>query len=166
VMNDVGPVLAKEGLTLIGTYAGTDPRFDTVEAFSAWFARLHRPWGAGTDSLPADRLQHLVEHSMRSFTDPAGRISYGLRYDPAIAAAFRGKVFDRDIEMWPVWNRVTAPALILRGAESNLFSADTARLMTERDPATTLMEFEGIGHAPALASDDQIEPIARFLFQP
>ncbi len=166
VMNDVGPVLAKEGLTLIGTYAGTDPRFDTVEAFSAWFATLHRPWGAGTDSLPEDRLQHLVEHGIRRFTDPAGRITYGLRYDPAIAAGFRGKVFDRDIEMWPVWSQVAAPVLILRGAASNLFRADTARQMIQRNPATSLIEFEGIGHAPALASDDQIEPIARFLFTP
>jgi pimeloyl-ACP methyl ester carboxylesterase len=165
VMNDVGPVLAREGLTRIGTYAGGDPRFDTGEAFAAWYSELLRPWGAFTPALDDARRQHLVTHGMRTHVEAGGRVSYGPNYDPGIAAAFRGKVFERDIELWPVWEKVGAPVLVLRGSASELLRPETARRMVEASPANRLIEFDGIGHAPALASADQIEPVARFLLQ-
>ena len=163
VMNDVGPVLAREGLTRIGGYAGGDLRFDTVEAFRAWYAGLMQPWGARTPALPDERLQHLVAHGMRQCADAGGRITYAPAYDPAVAAGFHGKVFDRDITLWPVWDKVAIPVLVLRGGDSELLREDTARAMVDRHAERSLLTFAGIGHAPALASDDQIEPVARFL---
>jgi len=165
VMNDVGPVLAREGLTRIGTYAGGDPRFDTVEAFSAWYASLMRPWGAYTPALPDERLRHLVAHGLRRCVDDRGQAVFAPAYDPAVAAGFRGKVFERDIELWPVWQKVEIPVLVLRGAESELLRAETARAMVDGRPGRSLLTFDGIGHAPALASSDQIEPVARFLLE-
>ena len=38
--------------------------------------------------------------------------------------------------------------------------------MTRRGPEAELIEFAGIGHLPALMTQDQIEPIARFLELP
>ncbi len=163
VMNDIGPVLAREGLNRIAAYAGSDPRFDSFEAFSASQRRLLRPWGAGTDALPEAALARLVEHSARRFTEPDGRVSVGLHYDPAIARGFKDKTFDRDVEMWPIWEKVSAPVLVLRGAESEIFRADTAQRMCERAAPTSVIEFPGIGHAPALADDAQIGCIERFL---
>lgn len=163
VLNDVGPVLSREGLTRIGTYAGGDPRFETAEAFSAWYAALMQPWGAFTTALPDDRLQHLIAHGMRRCTDDAGRITFAPAYDPGIAAGFRGKVFDCDLLLWPVWEKVSVPVLVLRGAASELLREDTARAMVDGHADRSLLTFEGIGHAPALASHDQIEPVARFL---
>ncbi|MBC7780241.1 MAG: alpha/beta hydrolase [Proteobacteria bacterium] len=169
VMNDIGPVLAREGLTRIATYAGSDPRFDSVEAFAAWLGELFRPWGAFTAALTDVQLQHLVRYSMRTFDDADGRTTFGLRYDPAIADGFRGKVFERDIELWPIWDTVEIPVLILRGAESEILRSDTARMMCERRPtpgaSTALLEFTGIGHAPALADADQIAAVAAFLLE-
>lgn len=163
VMNDVGPVLAREGLTRIGTYAGGDPRFDTVEAFTTWYAGLMQAWGAGTPALPEDRLQHLVAHGMRRCADDDGRVTFAPAYDPAIAAGFRGKVFERDVTLWPVWDKVAIPVLVLRGGASELLREDTARTMVDGHDARALRTFAGIGHAPALANDEQIEPVARFL---
>jgi pimeloyl-ACP methyl ester carboxylesterase len=165
VMNDVGPVLAREGLTRIGTYAGGDPRFDSTEAFSEWYAALMQPWGAFTPALTDDRLQHLVAHGLRRCVDEAGRTSFAPAYDPAIAAGFRGKVFERDVSLWPVWEKVSLPVLVLRGGASELLREDTAHAMVDGQPGRSLLTFDGIGHAPALASDDQIEPVARFLLE-
>jgi pimeloyl-ACP methyl ester carboxylesterase len=165
VMNDVGPVLAHEGLTRIGTYAGTDPRFETVEAFCEWSAGLLRPWGAGTPALPADRVRQLAAHGMRQCTDASGATRFAPAYDPALAAGFRGKVFERDVTLWPVWDKVSIPVLVLRGGESQLLREDTARAMVDGHPDRHLLTFPGIGHAPALASDDQIEPVVRFLLE-
>jgi hypothetical protein len=35
--------------------------------------------------------------------------------------------------------------------------------MRTRGPKPSVIEFEGVGHAPMLLSTDQIEPVARFL---
>ena len=35
--------------------------------------------------------------------------------------------------------------------------------MTRRGPGAELIEFDGIGHLPALMTEDQIQPIVRFL---
>ena len=163
VMNDVGPVLAREGLTHIGTYAGGDPHFDTAEAFAAWYAGLMQAWGAGTRALPDDRLQHLIAHGMRRCADSDGRVTFAPAYDPSIAAGFRGKVFERDVTLWPVWDKVSVPVLVLRGGNSELLREDTARTMVDGHDERALLTFAGIGHAPALASGEQIEPIGRFL---
>jgi pimeloyl-ACP methyl ester carboxylesterase len=155
VMNDIGPELAKEGLTRIGTYAGADPLFDSFDAGVAQLRELLRAWG------PLDDQQwlELARHTLRQRAD--GR--YGLHYDPAIAAALRDKVFDEDVDMWATWERVACPVLILRGRDSDLLRAGAARRMCERAAPTELIEYDGIGHAPSLLVPAQIEPIVRFL---
>jgi pimeloyl-ACP methyl ester carboxylesterase len=51
----------------------------------------------------------------------------------------------------------------LRGAQSDLLSAETAQAMTARGPKAELVTFPGIGHAPALMAEDQIDVVARWL---
>jgi pimeloyl-ACP methyl ester carboxylesterase len=52
------------------------------------------------------------------------------------------------------------PILVIRGAESDLLRADTARRMAER---ARVVEFAGVGHAPALMAPERIGAIADFL---
>ena len=54
--------------------------------------------------------------------------------------------------------------LVLRGAKSDLLLPETAREMTERGPGAELVEFEGVGHAPALMAEDQIAAVRDWLF--
>ena len=56
--------------------------------------------------------------------------------------------------------------LVLRGAESDLLSAETALGMQERGPRARVVTFPGVGHAPALMTEDQIEVVARWLASP
>jgi pimeloyl-ACP methyl ester carboxylesterase len=60
---------------------------------------------------------------------------------------------------------VTCPTLLLRGAESDLLTRDTALEMTQRGPRPQLVEFEGVGHAPMLMSEDQIRVVRNFLLK-
>jgi pimeloyl-ACP methyl ester carboxylesterase len=53
--------------------------------------------------------------------------------------------------------------LLVRGGDSDLLLAETAEEMTRRGPRAQSVEFEGIGHAPMLMSDDQIEAVREFL---
>jgi pimeloyl-ACP methyl ester carboxylesterase len=61
------------------------------------------------------------------------------------------------VDLWPVWETIKCPTLVLRGAGSDLLLASTAQQMAERGPKARVVEFPGIGHAPWLMSDDQIE---------
>ena len=66
-------------------------------------------------------------------------------------------------DLWGLWDAIACPTLVLRGADSDLFTAATARQMTARGPRPRLLEFAGVGHAPALLAADQVAPVVEFL---
>jgi pimeloyl-ACP methyl ester carboxylesterase len=153
VMNDIGPLIAKEGLLRIATYVGADPVFPDLAALEAYLREVSASFGKLTDA----QWRHLAEHGARRRQDG----TLGRAYDPAIAEAF--KTVKDDIDLWPVWDAVKAPTLVLRGAESDLLRSADAAVMTQRGPRARLVEFPGIGHAPALMAQDQIAAIEDFL---
>ena len=90
---------------------------------------------------------------------PDGR--WGMAYDPGIAVPFRAAATPPDL--WPVWDAIRCPTLVLRGHESDLLSAATVAQMAARGPRPAVVEFAGVGHAPMLLASDQIDPVVRFL---
>ena len=85
-----------------------------------------------------------------------------LKYDPGIAVPFRSGP-GAGGDLWPVWDAIRCPALLLRGAESDLLRPGDAAEMARRGPQARIVEFPGIGHAPALMAPDQIAVIEDFL---
>jgi pimeloyl-ACP methyl ester carboxylesterase len=67
--------------------------------------------------------------------------------------------------LWHPYEAIRCPTLLLRGAESDLLLSDTALEMTQRGPKPQLVEFAGVGHAPALMADDQIAVVREFLLR-
>ena len=70
--------------------------------------------------------------------------------------------------MWPLWYAIDCPVTVLRGEESDLLDATTARLMTRggpegSGPRAELVTVAGVGHAPTLIADDQVAAVRRFL---
>jgi pimeloyl-ACP methyl ester carboxylesterase len=153
ILNDVGPFLPRAALERIAGYVGRDERFDNLAAVEAHLRQVHAPFGPLTDA----QWRHVAEHGHRSRADG----SVGLAYDPAIAVNVRQAVQDWDF--WEVWDKLTQPTLVLRGALSDLLSAEVAAAMTRRGPNAELVTFPGIGHAPALMAEDQIEIVQRWL---
>jgi pimeloyl-ACP methyl ester carboxylesterase len=68
-----------------------------------------------------------------------------------------------DVVLWPFWDQVRCPTMLLRGANSDLLLAETAQEMTRRGPKAKLVEFAGIGHAPMLMEQSQIATVRVFL---
>ncbi|HRZ05003.1 MAG TPA: alpha/beta hydrolase, partial [Candidatus Competibacteraceae bacterium] len=97
-------------------------------------------------------------HSSRQLED--GR--YTLAYDPGIAENFKTLAL-KDIDLWPVWDTIHCPTLVLRGEHSDVLDHPDAVAMTERGPKAKLVEFSGMGHAPALMADDQIAVVRDWL---
>lgn len=158
VLNDIGPFIPQAALQRIARYLGADPLFADMGAAERYMREVH----AGFGPLADEGWRHLALHSVRA--DPGG---FRLRYDPAIATAFTAAT-ETDAEMWPVWAQIRVPVLVLRGAASDVLTAETARLMTAGGPdgaglKARLVEFPGVGHAPALMDQDQIETVARWL---
>jgi pimeloyl-ACP methyl ester carboxylesterase len=110
--------------------------------------------------LTDTQWRHLAEHSSRRNDD--GTLSPS--YDPAIAEAFTGPL--QDVSLWPVWDAISCATLALRGKESDLLLHETAEELTRRGPKARLVEFEGVGHAPALMAQEQIAVVREFLLAP
>lgn len=154
VVNDVGPFIPKAALARIAGYVGETGRFASLEEVEAHVRRVAAPFGSLTDA----QWRHMAEHG--AVRDGDG---WRLHYDPAIATAFAATP-PADVDLWGVWERVVAPTLVIRGADSDLLLEDTAVRMTARaDGRVRLAVFAGCGHAPALMAADQIATVADFL---
>jgi pimeloyl-ACP methyl ester carboxylesterase len=156
VINDVGPLVPKAALERLAAYVGKAPPARNIEAFEAYLREVFAPFGALTD----EQWRHMAVTSARHNDD--GTITPA--YDPAIADAFGGPL--QDIVLWPVWDAVCCPTLVLRGVQSDLLLHETAVEMTRRGPKAKLKELDGCGHAPALMSKEQIEVVRDFLLAP
>jgi pimeloyl-ACP methyl ester carboxylesterase len=159
VINDIGPFIPGTALRRLGVYLnGPPPHFPDLDAAEDYLRTTLAPFGTLTDA----QWHHLTEHSVHHDGEGGG---YRLHHDPGIAEAYRPWRLG-SIVMWELWDRVRCPTLILRGALSDMLPASTAEEMTRREPNALLIEVSDVGHLPALMSQDQIEPIARFLRAP
>ena len=155
VLNEAGPVISKVSLERIATYFGKVPPLPSFEAAEQLVRLVSAPFGPHTDA----EWRFLTEVVVRRNADGTWR----MHYDPRIAEPFRQLITDKDVETWPVYDAVRCPTLLIRGAQSDLLSRDTAEQMTQRGPRAKLVELPGIGHAPTLLHDDQIALVREFL---
>lgn len=155
VLNDVGPVLTAQSLQRIGKYTGNAPLFDDVAAAEAYLRLVSAPFGPLTDA----QWRHITVHAVRQ--RPDGK--YEMTYDPAIALPFRQTMVYADMDLWPIYDAITCPTLVIHGAESDLLTAETVQRMTERGPRAKAIDIPGVGHAPVLMDDAQIRIVRDFL---
>jgi pimeloyl-ACP methyl ester carboxylesterase len=154
VLNDIGAVVAEEGLARITTYVGEDPSFPDLDALEKELRRIFPAFGPLSDA----QWRHLAAHGGRRKPDG----SLGFAYDPRIGDVFRAEPL-KDIDLWPVYDDIRCPTLVIRGAESDVLRRSDAEAMTQRGPRARLLELAGIGHAPSLATPDQIAAVRAFL---
>ncbi|MEO8558307.1 MAG: alpha/beta hydrolase [Rhodospirillales bacterium] len=157
VINDVGPFLPKAALERIGSYVGTDPRYDSLEALEKKLREDSASFGKLTDA----QWHFLAEHYARLLPDG----KWTPHYDPGIAVNIRKAMPAQDVALWPIWQQIRCPVLVLRGAQSDLLTAETAEKMKDRPYPTEIVTIAEVGHAPALLSEEQIEVIKRWFLQ-
>ncbi len=161
VLNDVGPVIQLVALQRIGSYLGLPMRWDSVEAAAAYMLSISKGFGPHTEQ----QWLALTRPMLRA--DGAG---FKPHYDPNIALPFRAATPELaaagELLLWRSFDAITCPTLVLRGAESDLLNRETAQAMTQRGPKAALREFAGVGHAPMLVVEEQVEPVKQFLLSP
>ena len=157
VLNDVGPLLSAQALQRIGTYVGKAPAFDSLDAAEQYVRAASAPFGPHTDA----EWRLLTEHVVRARPDGGWR----MHYDPAIAVAYASHDNGKDIDLWPLYDAIRCPTLVLRGEQSDLLTPATALDMQKRGPKARVVELTGVGHAPTLIHADQIALVKEFLLE-
>ncbi len=157
VLNDIGAVVAKAGLERIAGYVGIDRNFETLDALADAMAAAY----AGSGKLPRAILMKIAQGAAR--LKPDGR--FGFAYDLRIADVFKTAP-PQDVDLFSVWDRIGCPTLVLRGEVSDVLTAETAAQMTKRGPPAKIVEIARVGHAPWLATSDEIAVVADFLRAP
>jgi pimeloyl-ACP methyl ester carboxylesterase len=152
VVNDVGCVVPKSALERIASYVGRDPAFETLDQLETAM-RSVSPFG----ELSEAQWRQLAVHTSRRDADGKWRF----RYDPGIAVAFKAGAI-ADVDLRGFWRAVTRPALVIRGEQSDLLTAEIYAEMLQR-PGTQGFVVPRTGHAPMLMDEAQIAAVRGFL---
>jgi pimeloyl-ACP methyl ester carboxylesterase len=166
VLNDVGPVIQWEALQRIGSYLGRNPSFASEQEAADQLAAISTGFGPHTpEQWLALSLPMLREREGRWWLhyDPALAVPVRALTDHAEAEAAKKIVSDGEAALWALYDAITARTLLLRGADSDLLSRETARAMQGRGPHARCVEFAGVGHAPTLVAADQVAVVYDFL---
>lgn len=159
VLNDIGSFIPKAGLRGILDYVHAI-RMDYASQREAETQLQTNMAQFGIDE--EEHWQHLFRYSIQQKNG-----AYGLSFDPRILEPIRAETKDfseiHDIDLSELWDAIDIPVLVLRGADSTLLEPETVRAMRASNPKCQSVEFEGVGHAPALLKPEQYRHIQRFL---
>jgi pimeloyl-ACP methyl ester carboxylesterase len=156
ILNDIGPDVDPGGIDRILTYVGKDRRF--------------RSWDEAADAIASnygaafDRYTHddWVKMAKRNCREVDGEIRFD--YDMAIAEPFRTTGPTPHVDLWPLFAVLASkPLLVVRGAKSDLLTADTVGKMREIASDAKFAVVDGVGHAPELNEPEAVAAIDAFL---
>jgi pimeloyl-ACP methyl ester carboxylesterase len=104
------------------------------------------------DAYPAPDLspgsRRIAERIAAGYQD--GMAAFFGGCDPAIARRMRDDLAAgeaRRLDLWPLWEALSVPTLLLRGGDSDVLTAAMAAEMTARQPRARLLELPHTGHA-------------------
>lgn len=153
VINDVGPEIPQEAIDRILSYAESAPTFATLSTAETWFRAAYAPFGPAEDAF----WQRMARTSVRRRGDG----SLTTHYDPAITVQFTASA--GELSSWDRYDRITLPTHVLRGAASDLLTAEIAARMAKTGPCPDVTVVADCGHAPALARTADHELIKRII---
>lgn len=168
VLNDVGPTIENAALVRIAQFLGKGMQFESLQAAADGLWAVSSAFGPHTPAQWLALCRPMVRSSTGNGADGVEAGPVVLHYDPAIAQAFGTSspesVAQGEAMLWHLYDHITAQTLLLRGAQSDLLTHQTATAMGQRGPKARMLEFEGVGHAPTLVAADQVQAVLSFLF--
>ncbi|MEM8850336.1 MAG: alpha/beta hydrolase [Pseudomonadota bacterium] len=148
---DIGPELMPAGLEAIMDYIGQPPEAATLEAAAVMRARLM----AGFDDVPPERWQEEAEKHYRETED-----GLAINYDAKLRDAVLEAGAQPSPDLWPLFDALEGlPVACIRGANSDLLSAETVAKMAERRPDMIVAEVPKRGHVPFLDEPEALEAL-------
>lgn len=155
LLNDIGPKLESAGLAAIGGYIGIRPPYADFDEASVGLQQAY------ADSFPNVSLAQWVVFARRIYKQT--RDGLDLRYDPALRDSVMVSVTPAP-DLWPLFDALEGlPVAVLRGANSNLLSAETVAEMARRHPGLLSETVPERGHVPFLDEPESVALIDAFL---
>ena len=157
MINDIGPDLENRGLERIRGYVGRSQSWPTWLHAARYFAEAQR------DVFPAWELdQWLVFAKRLCKLNSNGRIVFD--YDMRIAEPFKLPGGATGFDLWGAFAGLkNVDSLVVRGALSDLLSAETVERMKAENPAMESVTVPNVGHAPTLEEPEAVEAIDQLL---
>ena len=158
ILNDVGPEVGADGIARIMSYVGQKAEVGDWAEAADYVRRTYQAAFPDYGSADWDRVARDV------FRDNDGVPE--LDYDPRILLPLLGHKPGRHRRLaWLLfrWLARSRPALLVRGASSDIITPAIADKMQRKAPALGRVDVPGVGHAPTLDEPAAVEAIDRFL---
>ncbi|MEL6914049.1 MAG: alpha/beta hydrolase [Pseudomonadota bacterium] len=154
-LNDIGPKIEAAGLDAIKAYLGRRPAFRTLEEAISGRASVM----AGFAGVPETRWAQEVMLHYRAAPD-----GLDISYDPALREAVLGNEAGAAPDLWPIFDALGGlPLALIRGANSDLLSPETAAEMARRRPDMIRAEVPGRGHVPFLDEPEALGALTQWM---
>lgn len=158
ILNDVGPDVSETGRQRIAGYIGNPifaPDYETAMAI------LQRTYGPAYPKLGSDSWMRITR---ATFTEDTSRGGLRLDYDLNIAQAMREQAKQPLPDLWPLFRGLShVPLLALRGALSDILTAETLIRMKREHAGMTAITIPDVGHVPQLDEPEAVAAIDTFL---
>ncbi len=154
-LNDIGPQIERSGLERISQYLGRNP---AAKSFDEMAAKLPAAM-AGFTNVPPDRWRAEAE---KHYVQTGAGLT--IPYDPSLRTAFMAAFDGPAVDMWPLFDSLAGiPLALIRGANSDLLSAQTAANMLLRRPDMMFSNVAGRAHVPFLDEPESLATLHRFI---
>ncbi len=154
-LNDVGPVMEREGLARIGTYIGVEPAVSTLQEIAD---RMQAAM-PGFDNVPELRWE---QETIRRYIQTSNGVA--LPYDPDLKKAFDKAMSAAPVDAWPLFDACAGmPLALVRGANSDVLSSAAADAMAARRPDMIRVDVPDRGHHPFLDEPEALEVIRAWI---
>lgn len=154
-LNDVGPVIHRPGLERIKDYVGRNPAARTLREMALKMPKVMAGFAGVPDSRWLEEVTHFYDQT------PKGLV---IRYDPALRDAFHAAFSGPEVDLWPLFDALAGlPVALIRGANSDLLSAEVASEMRLRRPDMGFANVPDRGHVPFLDEPESVAVIRDWL---
>ena len=154
---DIGPVIETSGLEVIMGFLGRNPVWKTHDEAAAIFGNRM----AGFDNVPASRWREEVEKHFIETPDGL-KINYDPKLRDAVLASFDPNATPPDL--WPLYDALAnLPLAAIRGANSDLMSAETLAEMARRAPGLIHTTVPDRGHVPFLDEPQSVAALHNWI---
>jgi len=157
VLNDVGPEIDAAGLARVLASAGQVPQADTWDEA---VERLKQHYGV---AYPDWTQQHWLRFAQATYLAQASG-GLDIQLDRNVGVAVRQGMSGLRGDPWPLFDALAPkPVLVLRGALSDILSAEILQKMRTRKPDLHVAIVPNRGHAPFLDEPEALDAIQTFL---
>lgn len=158
ILNDIGPDIAGAGYGRIAETVGIESCLASFEEAAALWRRNDTAANPRLDDAGWLKLAHATYCA-----DESGR---GVRpdYDLAVGTSLKAQATTPLPDLWPLFRGLRAlPLLALRGALSDVLSADTFARMQQEHPGMAAVTIPDVGHVPMLDEPEALTAIDSFM---